>query len=393
MNHSLMNNNITTSDRDVLIKFIKKTDYFTNGKKVKEFEKKWSEWVGTKYSVFVNSGSSANLLSISYIKSLYKDGEIIVSPLNWVSDITSILYNGFKPRFVDVNLETLSMDIDKIIKSINKKTRAILITHILGFNGLKKELLDICKKKKILLIEDVCESHGASFKEKKLGSWGNLSNFSFYYAHHLSTIEGGMVCTNDKKIYEKIRIMRGHGMLRESTDNNYKKKIAKKYSNLNEKFIFIEPGYNFRSTELNAVIGINQLKRLDYNNKLRNKNHEYFLKNLNKDKYFTDFNLEGSSNYAFVIIFRKKFQKISFRNKFENKLLKFGIEFRRGTSGGGNQLKQPYLAKFIKMKKKEINNFPNTDIIHSFGYYIGNYPNLSKSKILDICKILNSVNF
>lgn len=392
MSHSLMNNNITSSDRDVLIKFIKKTDYFTNGKKVKEFEKKWSKWVGTKYSIFVNSGSSANLLSISYIKSLYKDGEIIVSPLNWVSDITSILYNGFKPRFVDVNLETLSMDIDKVIKSINSKTRAILITHILGFNGLKKELLDICKKKKILLIEDVCESHGATFKQKKLGSWGNLSNFSFYYAHHLSTIEGGMVCTNDKKIYEKIRIMRGHGMLRESTDNNYKKKIAKKYSNLNEKFIFIEPGYNFRSTELNAVIGINQLKRLDYNNKLRNINHEYFLKNLDKEKYFTDFDLEGSSNYAFVIIFRKKFQKISFRNRFEDKLSKFGIEFRRGTSGGGNQLRQPYLAKFIKMEQKEINKFPNTDTIHNFGYYIGNYPTLPKLKILNICKILNSVN-
>ena len=148
MIHRLMNNNITSKDRDVLVKFIKNTDYFTNGKKVKEFEEKWSNWVGTKYSVFVNSGSSANLLSLSYVKSIYKDGEIIVSPLNWVSDVTSILYNGFKPRFVDINLKTLSMDIHKVINSINKKTRAILITHILGFNGLKKELIDICKKKK-----------------------------------------------------------------------------------------------------------------------------------------------------------------------------------------------------------------------------------------------------
>ncbi len=392
MIHRLMNNNITSKDRDVLVKFIQNTDYFTNGKKVKEFEEKWSTWVGTKYSVFVNSGSSANLLSLSYVKSIYEDGEIIVSPLNWVSDVTSILYNGFKPRFIDINLKTLSMDIDKVINSINKKTRAILITHILGFNGLKKELIDICKKKKILLIEDVCESHGATYKGKKLGSFGNLSNFSFYYAHHLSTIEGGMVCTNDRKIYEKIRIMRGHGMLRESTDTNYKKKICKKYPKLNEKFIFIEPGYNFRSTELNAVIGINQLKRLNFNNKLRNKNHEYFLKNLDKKKYFTDFDLEGSSNYAFVIIFNKNYRKISFRKKFERILFKLGIEFRRGTSGGGNQLRQPYLKKHIKINKLNINNFPKTDIIHNYGYYIGNYPNLSKSKILKICNILNNIN-
>ncbi len=392
MIHRLMNNNITSKDRDVLVKFIKNTDYFTNGKKVKEFEEKWSNWVGTKYSVFVNSGSSANLLSLSYVKSIYKDGEIIVSPLNWVSDVTSILYNGFKPRFVDINLKTLSMDIHKVINSINKKTRAILITHILGFNGLKKELIDICKKKKILLIEDVCESHGATYKGKKLGSFGNLSNFSFYYAHHLSTIEGGMVCTNDRRIYEKIRIMRGHGMLRESTDTNYKNKISKKYPKLNEKFIFIEPGYNFRSTELNAVIGINQLKRLNLNNKLRNRNHEYFLKNLDKKKYFTDFDLEGSSNYAFVIIFSKNYRKISFRKKFESILIKHGIEFRRGTSGGGNQLRQPYLKKHIKINKLDINNFPKTDIIHNFGYYIGNYPNLSKSKILKICNILNNIN-
>ncbi len=392
MIHRLMNNNITSKDRDVLVKFIKNTDYFTNGKKVKEFEEKWSNWVGTKYSVFVNSGSSANLLSLSYVKSIYKDGEIIVSPLNWVSDVTSILYNGFKPRFVDINLKTLSMDIHKVINSINKKTRAILITHILGFNGLKKELIDICKKKKILLIEDVCESHGATYKGKKLGSFGNVSNFSFYYAHHLSTIEGGMVCTNDRRIYEKIRIMRGHGMLRESTDTNYKNKISKKYPKLNEKFIFIEPGYNFRSTELNAVIGINQLKRLNLNNKLRNRNHEYFLKNLDKKKYFTDFDLEGSSNYAFVIIFSKNYRKISFRKKFESILIKHGIEFRRGTSGGGNQLRQPYLKKHIKINKLDINNFPKTDIIHNFGYYIGNYPNLSKSKILKICNILNNIN-
>ncbi len=391
MIHNLMNNNINRSDRNALINFIKKSDYFTNGKKVKEFEKKWSKWLGVKYSVFVNSGSSANLLTISYLKTLYKSGEIILSPLNWVSDVTSVLYNGFKPRFVDINLSNLAMNTEKIIQNINKNTRAILLTHILGFNGLDEKLLKICKKKKIILIEDVCESHGAKFKKKKLGCYGLISNFSFYYAHHLSTIEGGMLCTNDKMTYEKLRIMRGHGMLRESTHNLFKKKIIKKYSDLNEKFIFIEPGYNFRSTELNAVIGINQLKRLDKNNKLRNKNNYCFLSNLDKKKYITKFDLNGSSNYAFVVIFKKDFRNKKFRKNFEKTLLKNRIEFRRGTSGGGNQLRQPYLKKFFKISKNFTKNFSNTEIIHNYGYYIGNYPELKKNKILKICKILNSV--
>ena len=391
MNHNLMNNNINRSDRNVLVNFVKKSNYFTNGKKVKEFENKWSKWLGVKYSVFVNSGSSANLLTISYLKTLYKSGEIILSPLNWVSDVTSVLYNGFKPRFVDINLSNLAMSTNKIIQNINKNTKAIFLTHILGFNGLDEKLLKICKKKNIILIEDVCESHGATFKKKKLGCYGLISNFSFYYAHHLSTIEGGMLCTNDKMVYEKLRIMRGHGMLRESTHESFKKKIIKKYSDLNEKFIFLEPGYNFRSTELNAVIGINQLKRLDKNNKLRNDNHHYFLSNLDKKKYLINFDLNGSSNYAFVIILNKDFRNTKFRNNFEKTLLKNKIEFRRGTSGGGNQLRQPYLKKFIKINKNIKKTFYNTEIVHSYGYYIGNYPELKKNKILKICKILNSI--
>jgi CDP-6-deoxy-D-xylo-4-hexulose-3-dehydrase len=393
MKHSLMANNINYDDRTKLINFIKNTDYFTNGKKVKDFEKKWSKWLGVKYSVFVNSGSSANILSLSYLRTKFKSGEIIVSPLNWVSDITAIIYNGFKPKFVDINLSNLAMSTDEIIKNINKNTRAVLLTHILGFNGLDQKLLDFCKRRNIILIEDVCESHGAKFKKKKLGCYGLISNFSFYYAHHLSTIEGGMLCTNSREVYEKLRIMRGHGMLRESTDKRYKNLITKKYKDLNDKFIFIEPGYNFRSTELNAVIGLNQLKRLDQNNNIRNTNHAFFLKNLDKTKYFTKFNLIGSSNYAFVIIFNKKFRKFNFRKKFEQVLNKNKIEFRRGTSGGGNQLRQPYLNQYKNLvNKKNLKKFVNTEIVHHFGYYIGNYPQLSKMKIKKICKVLNNIN-
>ena len=135
--------------------------------------------------------------------------------------------------------------------------------------------------------------------KRKLGSFGLMSNFSFYYAHHLSTIEGGMVCTNNKKVYEIANMLRSHGMVRESKNLRYEKEIIKKNRNLSQKFIFMYPTLNFRNNEIGATIGLNQLKRLDYNNKLRSKNFKLFISKLDKSKYFTNFDIEGSCNYAF----------------------------------------------------------------------------------------------
>ena len=388
--HSLMNNNITKKDNKAVINFLRSNPILTNNKKVLEFEKKWSKWLGVKYSVFVNSGSSANLLSISYLKTIHNKGEIIVPALTWVSDVTSILYNGFTPVFVDINLSNLSANYECIKKSINKNTVGIFLTHALGFNALSQKLLDLIRQKNLILIEDVCEAHGASYKNKKLGNYGKISNFSFYYAHHMSTIEGGMVCTNDKKIYDICRVMRSHGMIRESIDLRKKKIFYKKYNNLNKDFIFAYPGYNFRSTEINAVYGLSQLKKLTSNNQKRVKNFSYFLSKLDKSKYYSRFDLIGSCNYAFVIIFEKNFRKEIFRKKFESVLQKNEIEFRRGTAGGGNQTLQPYLSSFNK-NYKITKKLTNTNIIHDYGYYIGNYPDLKNSKILEICQILNSI--
>ena len=316
-----------------------------------------------------------------------KKSEIIVPSLTWVSDINAVIMNGFKPVFVDINFSNLSMKLDDVIRKINKNTAAVFITHAQGFNGINKEFIDYLKKKKVPLLEDVCESHGATFKGKKLGSFGLISNFSFYYAHHLSTIEGGMVCTNDKKIYELAKMIRSHGMLRESGNKKFERTIVKKNPHLSPKFIFLHQGYNFRNNEMGAVIGSSQLKRLDKNNKLRTRNLKYFLKNLDEKKYFIDYDLEGSSNYAFPIIL--KTTNILKRNYFDKILIKNNIEFRRGNAGGGNQLRQPYLKKFIK--KINLKKFKNVEHINSFGYYIGNYPSLKISKIFEICKILNSI--
>ncbi len=240
-----------------------------------------------------------------------------------------------------------------------------------------------------MLIEDVCESHGAEFKKKKLGTFGKISNFSFYYAHHMSTIEGGMVCTNDKKIYQFARSLRSHGMARELDDEKLEKKIISKHKKLSPKFIFLYPAYNFRNNEIGATIGLNQLKSLDYNNKIRKRNFINFIRHLDAEKYRTDFDLSGSCNYAFPLILKKA--SFSNRNQLEKVLKDKKIEFRRGNAGGGNQLRQPYLKKFIK--KINFKKFKEVDHIHFFGYYIGNYPSLKISKIKKICRILNSVVF
>ena len=362
-----MHNNFTKSDMIAARKLFKgKNIILTQSKKVQEFERKWSKWLGVKYSIFVNSGSSANLLTMAALRILYKKNEIIVPTLTWVSDINSIIQNGFKPVFVDINPRTLCMSEDQIMKKVNKKTLAVFMTHVQGFNGLSNTLINFLKRKKTLLIEDVCESHGATFNKKKLGTFGIISNFSFYYAHHMSTIEGGAVCTNNKKIYEIVRMLRSHGMARESGNKTFERKMIRKFPNLSPKFIFLYPAYNLRNNEVGATIGLNQLKSLNKNNEKRRKNFQFFLKNIDSSKYRTNFDLKGSCNYAFPVILKSK--NIKLRDKFEKVLLKNYIEFRRGNAGGGNQLRQPYLKNIVK--KINFKKFKNVDRVHFFGYYI-----------------------
>lgn len=388
MKWSLMNNNITREDANSLINFLSQEPLpiLTNSSKVREFEEKWNDWLGTKYSVFVNSGSSANILTFLALKSLVGSGEIITTPFGWVSDIAAILHAGFKPVFCDIKFSSLSIDEEELKKKITTNTKAILLTHILGYNGLSQEILNICKTHNILLIEDCCESHGATFENQKIGSFGFISNFSYYYAHHMTSIEGGMVCTNDEYVYNLIRSYRSHGMVREMDDKFLKNEISNAYPDLNPNFIFLASAYNMRSTELNAVLALNQLPRLDQNNIKRRENIQIFLNGLNPDIYFTDFDLSGNSNYAFTLLLRKP--NFNLRNKIEDTLSRNEIEFRRGMSGGGNQLRQPYLRNLFD---EEYKNYPKCDHVHHFGWYIGNYPELEQSNIYELIKLLNNI--
>jgi len=389
LNWPLMSNNITREDLDTLIDYLQQDDpRLTQGDQVKAFEAEWSDWLGAKYSVFVNSGSSANLLSMAAIKHLYGEGEIIVPTLTWVSDIASVLQCGFDPVFVDIDRYTLGMDIDEVISKITSKTRAVFLTHILGYNALTQELLDELEARNIPLIEDVCESHGATFNGQKVGTFGLMSNFSFYYAHHMSTIEGGVVCTDDPKIYETVRMLRSHGMVREALSDEVKQEYKETHPDLNPDFIFAFPSYNVRSTELNAVIGRSQLKRLDANNDIRRENLRIFLNNLDSEKYFTEFATEGSSNYAFTLVIREP--NATLYENVVDALDSHNVEFRRGTSGGGNQLRQPYIKPIVG--EDTYKDFPKVDHIHFYGFYIGNYPELDQDKILKLCDILNGLS-
>ena len=387
LNWPLMENNITQEDVNSLIKFLKKMPRLTQSDNVRKFEKEWSEWLGVRYSVFVNSGASANLISIAALKHLYGDGEIIVPPLTWVSDIAAVLQNGFAPVFVDINPKNLCMDEAQVIDRLNSKTRAVFITYVQGFNGLSNRLLRVLNEKNIPLIEDVCESHGATFDGKKLGSFGLISNFSFYFAHHMSTIEGGMACTNNETIYETIRMLRSHGMVREVSTDAVKQQYIRKYPDLSPDFIFAYPAYNVRNTEIGAVLGRSQLNRLQENNVKRNRNFKLFLEKLDSNKYRTDFDLEGSSNYAFNLVLKRP--DPDFRDKVETAMRDAGVEFRRGSSGGGNQMRQPYLKGIVT--EGEWEKYPEVEHIHFYGYYIGNYPDLEEEKILGLCNLLNAL--
>ena len=231
-----MDNNIPREDLDAVIEFLKGEPILTQSENVKAFEEEWSEWLGVKHSVFVNSGSSANLIALSALKQTSGLGEIIVPTLTWVSDIASVLQVGYTPVFVDINPRNLCMNDHEVIKKINKNTRGVFITYVQGFNGLTENLLHVLNKKRIPLIEDVCESHGATFKGDRLGSFGLMSNFSFYFAHHMTTVEGGMVSTNDNDLYQLCRMFRSHGMVRESNDEEVKKKYLIKCGCLRKNF-------------------------------------------------------------------------------------------------------------------------------------------------------------
>lgn len=389
MKYPLMRNNFSRADLDAVIAHLQQDDpKLTHGPEVRTFEDEWSEWVGVRYSTFVNSGASANLLTMAILKNRHPDGgEVIVPTLTWISDIASVLQNGFTPVFVDIDPRTLSMSTDAVLAKLTDRTRAVFITHAQGFDGLTDRLIDELAQRDIPLIEDVCESHGATHAGRRLGSYGWISNFSFYYAHHMSTIEGGMICTNDIEVHRAARMLRSHGMLREVGDDDYRQSVIASNPELNPDFIFMFAAYNTRNTEIGGILGRHQLQRLDANNARRTDNFLRFLDGIDAARFRTDFKTEGSSNYAFNLIQREPDR--DYANRLMSEMRAQGIEFRRGSAGGGNQVRQPYLRTIVP--EGSWLEYPETEHVHFFGYYLGNFPDLKPEEVTEIVGLINAI--
>jgi len=387
-NWQLINDNIPQSDKDVLIEFLQQNGVkLTQGSKVKEFEKVWSEWLGVKHSVYVNSGANANLIMVATLKELTGKKEVIVPTIGWVSDISPLVNLGLIPVFSEIDSKTMSMSLETIKAAVTDDTAAIVYVHALGFNGFDDEILDYLESKKIILIEDCCESHGALHNGEKVGTFGLMSNFSFYFGHHITTIEGGMVCTNDDNVYELLKMYRSHGLTREASQE-VREKYEIKYPNLNPLFTFAVPGFNCRNTELNAVIGIAQMSRIDYNIQKRHENLLMWIKGLSSDKFWTDYKLKGNSSFALPLILvdssLEKFEQVC------QLLIEEKVEFRVGTAGGGSQVEQPYLMGG-KYNFKISGKLPVTNHIHKYGLYIGNHTDLIENQITELTKKLNKL--
>lgn len=373
---------------------------YTMGDKVKQFESLFAKWVGAKYAVMVNSGSSANLLMVESLlrgtrnKYLKKGDEVIVPALAWPTTIWPVVQLGLKPVFVDSNMDDLSIDFDRLQKTITKKTKALFLIHVLGNHANMKKALNFCKKNKIILLEDCCESLGAFSRKKHVGTFGLAGSFSFYFAHHLTTIEGGCIVTNEKKLAEDLRSFRAHGWIRDRKD---KLQLVKKYPQLDEKFLFLTTGYNVRPTEFQAAIGLVQLKKLGSSLSRRDEMVKKIQKILLN---YPSLEILGSRKIVNFKINNKNMRTHSwmnlplyFKEKSENKLSKIikilnkvGIETRPIIAG--NMLKHPALKNF---EFRVGNNLIIANDLFKYGFMIGCHPGIKNSSLKLLEKTINVI--
>jgi len=378
LKYPLLSNAFSSNDINEGIKVLR-SKRITMSKITYRFEKFFAKKMGAKYAVMTNSGSSANLLAISCLTNplsknkIQASSEVIIPAICWSTSLWPIIQNNLKPVFVDVELGTFNIDIESIEKKITKKTKAIMLVHVLGTSANMTKLMQIAKKYKIDIIEDTCESLGAKYNNKQLGTFGRFGTYSFYYSHQITSGEGGMILCNDSKDYNVLKSLRSHGW---SRDTNLHTNFKKKFNNLDERFLFIGPGYNVRPTEIQSAIALNQFKRLNQFIKIRNINRNKIINNLKKnDKWKNQFSfVEVESNFkpswfGLPILINKKYSYV--KKEFLNYLSKRGIENRPIISG--NFLNQP-AATFYNFKSTK-NDFKNADEIEERGFFIGLHTN------------------
>lgn len=369
--YPLLENPYRKKDLNKAIQVIK-TGKLTIGKHTSIFEKRFTQKLKSKYSLMVNSGSSANLLALQCLinpyrkKRLKKGDSVLIPTVCWSTSLWPIVQSGLNPVFVDIDPKTLNIDINDLIKKINKKTKALMLVHVLGNSTNMDDLCKILKEKKIILIEDTCESLGSKFKKRYLGTFGDFSSFSFYSSHQISSGEGGMITCRSSEDYEILKSLRSHGWSRGLKNE---KKIAEKNKNLDSRFIFFNSGFNLRPTDISASIGLSQFNELDKFTIIRNKNRNLIVNSLKKKKiidknfYFIEANKNVKPSWFGIPILIKNVKN---RNKFIKKLENSGVETRPIISG--NFLKQPAVKKYNLLRNKSFNN---SNIINDLGFFIG----------------------
>jgi CDP-6-deoxy-D-xylo-4-hexulose-3-dehydrase len=382
----LMKNTIGFSEKLNLIKHILFSDNFTQGKKVEEFEEAWSQWLGAKHSLYVTSGSTANFLLVAAIMEKYKlkkGDKVLLPACTWVTNINPIIQLGLKPIFCDINLVDYSFDTEDLVHIAKKHPdiKMIFVTHLLGIPAKNNTYQGIFPD--ALIIDDVCESHGCrDTAGYKVGKNSLGATFSFYFGHHMSTIEGGMISTNDTELYDLMRMKRSHGLARNSLHFD---EYAVKSPEIEKSFLFVTDGYNFRNTELGAILGLSQLKKLDKFVEIRKNNHSNFVAAMNftTNNFYPAFEINGNSSFCFPLIARTKEVKQILIEKLKSN----GIEYRPVV--GGNLLRQPYLKGYkVETQKK----FLNADILHENGIYIGNNQFVNQKDIKKLQNILLEIN-
>jgi len=364
--------------------------WISQGPKVKRFEKEYAQYIGTGFGVACNSGSSANLLALTALMQaghLAPGDEVIVPAATFTTVISPLLQTGLVPVFVDVEMETYNNCPKAIENSITEKTKLIMVVHSLGCPSRMEEIMEVANKYSIPVFEDCCESHGASIKNKKVGSFGLISTFSFFVAHNMTTGEGGMIMTSDENLYDTLRSVREFGRLIKYEKNKprfyYEDEHLKEYD---ERYVFTNVGYNLRMTDIAAALGIEQLKKLDNFNMLRKEMAGFYREHLSRyenylllpatpEGYFHSF-------YGYPIVVRPG-SPFS-RKELVNHLEKHNIETRAFM--GGDLSKQP---AYRNTKCQVPSEMPNTDIILNNAFFIGCHPFINEKQKTQIIAAFN----
>lgn len=378
----LVEDTIDGNDLINLVEWISNNPRLTKGPVTVELEKKFAEYIGTKYAVFVNSGSSANLLMLYALMEAGKlkiGDKVAVPALSWATDLAPVIQLGLEPVLIDCNMDNLSIDINHFLHMIKEEDiKVLLLVSVLGLVPNMNLISSLCHSNGITLLEDACESMGSKFGDKKLGSFGLMSSFSTYFGHHISTIEGGFICTNNNAIKNILLTLRSHGWDRD-VDECVSKNLRDRWkvSEFNSFYTFYTPGFNMRSTDLQAFIGVGQIDKLPEICELRNRNfkaYQSLLKTEWKPERIED---NFVSNFAYPILHEK-------RDEIVKRLQEKHIEVRPLICGSHGT--QPM---YVKRYGKKI--LPNVDVVDKHGMYLPNHPKLTAKQIQYICDIINEV--